>query len=109
MMGVFTTRGKLLKVNRSWEQVLGYTVEELLKMDWTKLIHPDDVEATNKTVEKQLKGKLVASFINRYRHKDSSYKLLEWKATAAIDNIVYATARDITEKKLIQKTAKNKK
>jgi len=107
MMGVFTTEGKLLKVNPSWERILGYTSEELLKMDWTKLIHPDDVEPTNKTVAEQLKGSPVANFINRYKHKDGSYRTLEWQASPAKEsNIVYATARDITEQKKVQEKLK---
>ncbi len=99
MLGVFTTEGKLLKVNPAWKKVLGYSTKELLDMDWPKLVHPDDVEKTNKTVEKQLKGSSVVNFVNRYKCKDGSYKTLEWQATFAIEGIVYASARDITERK----------
>ena len=68
-------------------------------MDWVKLVHPDDVERTNNEVEKQLKGSTVVNFINRYKCKDGSYKTLEWQASYAKENVVYATARDITERK----------
>jgi len=101
MVAVFTTEGKLLKVNPSWEQVLGYTQKELLDLGWIKLVHPDDVEKTNKEVEKQLKGGSVVNFVNRYKCKDGSYKTLEWQATYAQEGIVHATARDITERKLM--------
>ena len=99
MIGIFTTEGGLLKVNPSWEKVLGYTQKELLDMGWTKLVHPEDVESTNKKVEKQLKGSSVVNFINRYKCKDGSYKTLEWQASFAEEGIVHATARDITERK----------
>ncbi len=99
MVGVFTTEGRLIKVNPSWETILGYKTEELLKMGWTLLVHPDDVERTQKEVEGQLKGSPVVSFINRYKCKDGSYKTLEWQATFAKEGIVYATARDITKRK----------
>jgi len=89
MVGVFTTEGKLLKVNPSWEKVLGYTIKELLGMGWTKLVHPDDVEQTNKEVEKQLKGSAVVNFVNRFKCKDGSYKTLEWQATFAKEGIVH--------------------
>jgi len=97
MMGVFTTEGGLIRVNPSWETILGYKTEELLEMGWATLVHPDDVERTNKEVEKQLKGSPVVNFVNRYRCKDGSYKTLEWQATFAKEGIVYAYARDITE------------
>ncbi len=99
MVGVFTTEGGLIKVNPSWETILGYKTEELLEMGWAKLVHPDDVERTNKEVEEQLKGSHVVNFVNRYKCKDGSYKTLEWQATYAKDGIVHATARDITERK----------
>ncbi len=99
MVAVFTTEGKLLKVNPSWEKVLGYTQKELLDKGWAKLVHPDDVERTNKEVGKQLKGSAVVDFVNRYKCKDGSYKTLEWQATFAKEGIVHATARDITDRK----------
>ncbi len=76
-------------------------------MDWTKLVHPDDVERTNKEVEKQLKGSPVVNFVNRYRCKDGSYKTLEWQATFAREGIVHATARDITERIQIKEAIKD--
>ncbi len=98
MVGVFTTEGRLIRVNPSWETILGYKAEELLKMGWDTLVHPDDVEKTNKEVEEQLNGNPVVDFTNRYKCKDGSYKTLEWRATFAKEGIVYATARDITER-----------
>ena len=97
MVGVFTTEGKLLKVNPAWEEILGYKQNELLESGWVDLVHPDDVEPTNKVVEKQLEGSSVVNFVNRYKCTDGSYKTLEWQASYAKEGIVYATARDITE------------
>ncbi len=99
MICVCTPEGKFLKVSPSCEEVLGYTVDEVLKLGWTKLVHPDDVERTNKEVESQLKGNAVMNYINRFRCKDGAYKILDWRATPVIEGIVYAAARDITERK----------
>ncbi len=107
MVAVCTTEGKFLKVNPSWEKVLGYTQKELLDLGWTKLVHPDDVEKTNKEVERQLKGGSVVNFVNRYKCKDGSYKTLEWQATFAKEGIVHATARDITERKRVEEMKDN--
>ena len=97
MVGVFTTEGKLLRVNPAWEKILGYKQKELFDMGWAGLVHPDDVEVTNRTVNKQLEGSSVVNFVNRYRCKDGSFKTLEWQATYAQEGIVHATARDVTE------------
>ena len=107
MIGVFNTNGTFIKINPAWEKVLGYTTNELLELGWAALIHPDDMEPTNKTVEEQLKGSPVANFINRYRHKDGTYKTLEWQATPAEGEIVHATARDITERVKMEEQLKH--
>jgi len=106
MVGVFTAEGKLLKVNPSWEKVLGYTQKELLDQGWSKLIHPDDVEKTYKEVERQIKGGSLVNFINRYKCKDGTYKTLEWYVTFAEEGIAHATARDITERKRVEEELK---
>ncbi len=102
MVGVFTTEGKLLKVNPAWTHVLGFTQEEFLVLGWVDFVHPDDVEETNKVVKEQLKGSSVVNFINRYKCKNGSYRTLEWQASFATKGIVHATARDITERKLAE-------
>ncbi|MCK5504066.1 MAG: PAS domain S-box protein, partial [Thermodesulfovibrionia bacterium] len=99
MICVCTPEGNFIKVNPSCERVLGYTTDEILKLGWAKLVHPDDMENTNKEVEKQLKGNSTINFVNRFRCKDGTYKILEWQATPSIDGIVYATTRDITMRK----------
>ena len=53
MICVCTPEGRFVKVSPSCEKVLGYTVDEILKLGWAKLVHPDDVEGTNKEVESQ--------------------------------------------------------
>ncbi len=103
MICVCTPEGKFLKVSPSCEEVLGYTVDEILELGWAKLVHPDDVEPTNKEIESQLDGNSVLNYINRFRCKDGTYRLLEWRATPVIDGIVYAVARDITERKELEK------
>ncbi|MEE8470242.1 MAG: PAS domain S-box protein, partial [Dehalococcoidia bacterium] len=99
MIAVCTTEGKFLRVSPSWEDVLGYTTDEILKLGWATLVHPDDEERTDNEVARQLNGKPIMGFINRFRCKDGTYKTFEWRATPAEKGIVHATARDITERK----------
>lgn len=89
--------GHFKKVNPAFETALGFTPEEMCDRPFLDFIHPDDIEPTNKEVEKQLLNKQqVLNFENRYRCKDGSYKWLSWKS-APVGNFMYAVARDMTE------------
>ena len=98
MICVATERGGFLRVSPSCERILGYNVDEILKLDWSELVHPDDVESTQTKVAEQLEGRNTTNFVNRYRCKDGSYKALEWQATFSESGNVYGVARDITER-----------
>ncbi len=92
--------GRFLKINPAWQTTLGYTEQEILAQPFLEFIHPDDRDATMKEVERQLAGEVTMRFTNRYRHKDGSYRWLEWTATSDIDKkLLYASARDITARK----------
>ena len=47
-------------------------------------------------------GERVHEFVNRCRCRDGSERLLEWVSFAAPDGLVYAVARDITERRRVQ-------
>ncbi len=89
--------GKLLKMNKQWEILLGYTQEELLGHKFFEFIHPDDIKATLKAVGELRKETEVLNFINRYRCKDGSYRIIEWRSKPKGD-LIYAAARDITSR-----------
>jgi len=112
---IATFDGRLKKINPAWESTLGYPVSELLNSSFLDLIHPDDREPTLHMLEQQsAEGIIVQNFVNRYRCRDGSYRWLEWKSNPSRDRqLLYATARDITERKrateaLIKEAALNK-
>src|SRR6266567_4071242 len=87
-------------LNPAWEKTLGFTIGELLAQPYVEFVHPDDREATLAEGRKMAAGRQVISFENRYRSKDGSYRWLRWSATPAADRqFVYATARDVTDRK----------
>jgi|GEM_PF-4599188 len=91
--------GFFLKVNPAFTNTLGYSQEQLLATSYLDLIHPDDRESTMVEVERQLAGQPTVNFENRYRCKNGTYKVLEWNATRAYSGVLFAVARDITERK----------
>jgi PAS domain S-box-containing protein len=88
------------QVNAAWERTLGYTVDDLCHDSFLRYIHPDDLASSREALAGLERGVDVRQYRNRYRHKkDGSWHWLEWKAFAPPpgENLVYATARDVTE------------
>ena len=93
--------GYFKRLNPAWENTLGFTTAELLARPYLDLVHPEDREPTIAAAATQAEQGLdVFSFENRYLCKDGSYKWLLWSSTPVADKeIMYAVARDITERK----------
>lgn len=89
--------GYFLRLNPEWEQTLGYRLPELEGRCFLDFVHPEDLEATLLAIA-QVAEQPVLSFVNRYRCHDGSYRWLEWRSVAK-GNYIYATARDITDRK----------
>ncbi|MDX2305314.1 MAG: PAS domain S-box protein [Microscillaceae bacterium] len=106
LLSIATPEGRFVKINQAWEKTLGYTIEDLNYGKFLDLIHPDDMEATLKAIREVTEGKEIRDFINRYRHKDGSYRTIEWQSIVRED-LVYSISRDITEKVQTEKKLKN--
>lgn len=100
MLCIAGTDGYLKQINPSFERVLGWTTEELLSRPFFDFIHPDDLNATLKEVEKLASGIPTISFENRYRCSDGSYRHLFWTSFPEKETgLLYAIARDITTRR----------
>lgn len=100
MLSVSGTDAYFKRLNPAFETVLGYTNAELLAQPFLDFVHPDDRAATLAEVAKLAEGNLTLDFENRYRCKDGSYRWLAWKAFPIVEeNLIYAIARDVTERK----------
>jgi PAS domain S-box-containing protein len=101
MLATANADGYFIRLNPAWTELLGHDVDELKARPFVEFVHPDDREATKAQVARQLiEGRRVLNFQNRYRHRDGSYRWLEWTSTASSDGTrLYATARDVTARK----------
>src|SRR5882762_1621609 len=91
--------GFFKSLNPSFERTLGFTDEELLTRPYLEFIHPDDRQATTVQAHR-VETREVLAFENRYLCKDGSYKWLLWNAVSVPEQeVIYAVARDITERK----------
>jgi len=92
--------GYFKHLNSIWQPALGYTNGELLSQPYMAFVHPEDQDSTLGEARKLADGHAVQAFENRYRCKDGSYRWLVWNAIPLIDQqLIYATARDITQQK----------
>jgi PAS domain S-box-containing protein/putative nucleotidyltransferase with HDIG domain len=100
--------GYFTRLNPSWQRTLGYSDKELMAEPFLAFVHPDDREATLAEAERQTKaGEEVLHFANRYRHKDGSYRWLEWMSRPDAEaGELIAVARDITVRKEAEETVR---
>ena len=92
--------GYFKRLNPAWEHTLGYTVDYLMSSPFVEFVHPEDRDATLNNLKNLSGGADVISFENRYRCRDGSYKWMLWNATPLVSqNLIYAAARDITDRK----------
>lgn len=94
--------GRFVKMNKSWRGVLGYSIEELTGSRFIDYVHPEDVDKTLLIFSKLQSGKKVNQFVNRYKTKSGDYKWIEWRAVPYGDNLMYAAARDISERRFTE-------
>ncbi|TYQ16686.1 UNVERIFIED_CONTAM: PAS domain S-box-containing protein [Acetivibrio alkalicellulosi] len=102
LLCIADVEGNFIKVNKEWEAVLGYSLEELTKKKFFEFIHPDDLNSSIKAVSELRDQKQVLNFVNRFRCKNGLYKYIEWRSQP-YGKLIYSAARDITQYKITQK------
>jgi two-component system sensor histidine kinase EvgS len=99
--------GTILRVNKGWSAVLGYTREELEGRCFLDLVHPDYIEATRHKIKRLENEKFIDYFENCYRHADGSFRMIAWSTTSPPgDDILYSVGQDITERKKAEQKLK---
>jgi len=97
LLCIADTDGNFIKLNESWKDVLGYSLEEILQHKFLDFVHPDDLNSTLRAVAELDGQRDVKNFTNRYIAKDGSEHFIEWKSHPK-GKLIYAAARDITER-----------
>lgn len=107
LMVIADSNGYFKKINPAGLVLLGYTEEELLAKPFIDFVHPGDRQHTLEEMANQIKTGSSMNFENRYLCKNGASKILSWRANyIAEEGITYATARDITAKKLAEEEMK---
>lgn len=88
--------GRFVRLSPAWGRTLGYEADELLGRSYIDLVHPEDREATAFATATLAEGGTVIDFANRYRHRDGSWRWLQWRSAGEPGGLIYAVARDVT-------------
>ncbi|MEA2495109.1 MAG: hypothetical protein QOJ29_3020, partial [Thermoleophilaceae bacterium] len=88
-----------------WEEMLGWSKEELRSMPFIDLVHSEDVERTAQKTESLRQGVETIQFVNRCATKDGGWRWLEWNATGEPDErLYYSWGRDVTARVAVETT-----
>jgi PAS domain S-box-containing protein len=100
---IANVQGYIETLNPQFMTLLGYSKEELFTNQFYRFIHPDDIPATEREIEKLKTGVTSINFINRFREKAGNYLWFEWNTTLDhVNGKIYSIARDITQRKLAE-------
>ena len=89
--------GYFHRVNKRFEEILGYTQQDIEGKLFTTFIVEDDTVTSLNALSQLQDNKVVSGFTNRYRCKDGSLKYIEWHSQPGRGKFVYSSARDVTD------------
>lgn len=99
--------GYFKKINHAVSELLGYTMEELYASPINDFVYHEDQNVTAKVRKELTELKPLLKFENRYVTKAGEIVWLSWTSLpVARDQLVFAIAKDITDKKK-QELARN--
>jgi diguanylate cyclase (GGDEF)-like protein/PAS domain S-box-containing protein len=104
LLATISVDGRFTLLNPAWEQLLGWSRDELLAQPIQELIHPDDVQQTAAAMLVRDGQPVLENFTNRYRHRDGSWRWLLWSARRDGD-MWYAAAKDVTDRMWLERQA----
>jgi two-component system sensor histidine kinase VicK len=110
LVAVYDTAGRIVRFNRTCEEVSGYEFSTLVgRFFWEDLIPEEDAPQAVAEFQNLRAGDFPASFENYWQHRDGSLRRIAWSATALLDEqanptFIIATGIDVTEQRAAQAT-----
>jgi PAS domain S-box-containing protein len=101
LLAILNSEGRAVRLNPAWAELLGYEPDQLHGARLFDFVHPSDMESTLGGLARLRTRREVVGFVSRVRTQSGGYRFLEWRATAR-DDLIYATARDITDQRLAE-------
>lgn len=100
MLAIVQMDGRFQRVNPAFQDVLGFTEDELLSMSIFDLIHPDDRPKTMREYDKLAAGHPTPTMENRLQTKAGAYRWVDWSYfPVPEDRLLFGVGRDTTERR----------
>jgi PAS domain S-box-containing protein len=108
MIAVVDAAGNRIYTSPSYEQILGYPPEDLMKTSGLEEVHPDDRESVSRAAAEALKTHVGQRLEYRMRHKNGTWRLVESTASAVLNERGEVTKliivnRDVTERRQLER------
>ncbi|MDP2356235.1 MAG: PAS domain S-box protein [Beijerinckiaceae bacterium] len=98
LLAILGADGIFRAINPAWQQMLGYSPDEMIGRHFRQFVWPDDVDQTAQAVESASSSVELTNFENRYRHQDGTPRWISWHSSTE-GEYVFAYGRDITAEK----------
>jgi len=95
LLAVGNFDGYFISINPAWTRLLGWSSDEIKSMHVSDLRHPDDAPHAEEGRARLARGVPTVRLENRFRHKDGSWRWLQWTMTEN-DGLLYVVGRHIT-------------
>jgi PAS domain S-box-containing protein len=90
--------GYLMRVNAAFIETLEWSVDDLLARPLIDFVHPLDRAATLREMARCVNlGERSTDFINRYLHKDGSWRRVSWDTAPGPGGLTYGVGRHCAE------------
>ncbi len=107
-IGLVSRHGRWLKVNHALCEILGYDTDELLSMEFQKMMFAEDLGGTLVKIHELMAGRIASCQMEqRYVHKTGRTVWTQWSVSASGDitsdssNLIFQL-QDITDKKIVE-------
>ena len=98
LLAVSNFEGYFLSMNPAWTRLLGWSEDEIKSMHVSELRHPDDAPNAIAGRAQLAQGVPTVRMENRFRHKDGSWRWLQWTMTEN-NGLIYVAGRHVTAEK----------
>ncbi|MGB6537331.1 MAG: PAS domain-containing protein [Xanthobacteraceae bacterium] len=98
LLGVSNFDGYFISINPAWRRLLGWSDAEIKSMHVSELRHPDDAATAIAGRAELARGVPTVRVENRFRHRDGSWRWMQWTMTAE-NGLIYVSGRHVTLEK----------
>lgn len=100
-------QGRILRINKTGSELIGYAEEEIINEGFEKFIHPDDLQIAYEELSKLGEGNNTFGFEVRFITKSGKTIWLSWYCKSNVkEGLIYATAKNITKEKYLSELNK---